>query len=143
MYRTVLLPPCLLLILAAGCAKQTTVSGLVTYEGRPVAKGAITFLPVDGQGPSCGAPIIAGHYELALPPGRKVVRIVETPTLDHIPTRAELEQAAKRKSREGADESDRSLPPNASGNNVEVEIVSGRQTLDFALTRPPKPMPAK
>ena len=43
--------------LAAGCGKPAgSVSGSVSYQGRPVANGAIIFFPEDGKGPDCAAP---------------------------------------------------------------------------------------
>jgi hypothetical protein len=45
-----------LLPVATGCSRLASVSGSVSYEGKPVAKGAISFLPEDGRGPACGGP---------------------------------------------------------------------------------------
>lgn len=124
-------------MLAAGCGDSTTVTGQVTYEGKPVQKGAISFLPADGQGPSCGGSIANGRYTAQLSPGKKIVRIVETKVTDHILTREEIEQAAAKQTQAGGRvEDDEAVPPNAEGNNTEIEINSGSQTLDFALKRP-------
>lgn len=124
--------------MGAGCNRSATrVAGLVTYEGRPVQKGAVSFVPVDGQGPSCGGAIANGRYTAQLSPGRKIVRIVEMKTPDHILTREEIEQAAAKQKETGeAAAADELLPPDADGNNVEIEIQPGSQTIDFALKRP-------
>lgn len=124
----------LAVMLAAGCGDSTAVSGRVTYEGRPLAKGLISFVPSDGQGPSCGGAIANGQYRVALSAGKKRVRILETKVADHVPTRQELEAAQKTKP--GGKDDNGVMPPNAEGNDVEVEIVSGGQSLDFALKTP-------
>lgn len=123
---------------ALGCnSSATTVTGQVTYEGKPVQKGAISFMPTDGQGPSCGGSIVNGRYTAQLSPGKKIVRVVETKVTDHILTREEIEQAAARQQQAGGRvDGDELVPSNAEGNNVEIEIKLGSQTLDFALKRP-------
>ena len=74
------------LALAASCActgcggGKVAVKGAVTYDGRPVEIGRISFEPTGGAGgPSSSAPIANGRYdlsgELAVPPGKKLVRI--------------------------------------------------------------------
>jgi hypothetical protein len=65
----------------AGCgSNRIPIGGAVTFDGKPVAEGSISFEPVDGQGPSTGGKIADGRYELmgeAAPiPGKKTVRIV-------------------------------------------------------------------
>jgi hypothetical protein len=56
------------------------ISGNVTFDGRPIEAGTITFEPSDGQGPTTGGKITDGKYALtdnAAPmPGMKKVRIV-------------------------------------------------------------------
>jgi hypothetical protein len=63
--------------LFAGCGgdKFVEVSGVVTYEGQPVPKGNIVFLPQDGKGPTAAALIAEGKYSVKVPPGSKQVRI--------------------------------------------------------------------
>jgi hypothetical protein len=53
--------------LAAGCSgrKPMRVWGEVTFDGKPVEKGQIVFAPMDDTpGPTTGADIIAGRYEV-------------------------------------------------------------------------------
>ena len=66
--------------LLAGCGSdRIPVGGAVTFDGKPVAEGSISFEPADGQGPSTGGRIVAGRYDLtgeAAPlPGKKLVRV--------------------------------------------------------------------
>lgn len=44
------------------------VSGTVTYDNRPVEDGAITFIPLDGKGPTTGGTIKDGKYAVARVP---------------------------------------------------------------------------
>ena len=57
-----------LLVVAAGCGRNTgkvSIGGDVSYDGQPVASGTIIFTPVEGtQGPSTGAGIEAGRYQV-------------------------------------------------------------------------------
>jgi hypothetical protein len=66
-----------LLPLAAGCGKNRPLElgGAVTYQGQPVQKGRITFLPADGNGPATAAVIADGKYTATVYPGAKRVQI--------------------------------------------------------------------
>jgi len=70
-----------LLLVCAGCGKKpVSIEGTVTFDGKPVESGSISFEPVDGRGPSLGGPIQAGRYSVvgdsSVAPGKKIVRIV-------------------------------------------------------------------
>ncbi len=62
-----------------GCGdsvKTADVSGTVTYDGKPVEEGAISFVPADGKGPSGGGTIKDGKYTATkVPVGNAKVRI--------------------------------------------------------------------
>lgn len=67
------LMPCL-----AGCGCRdglTVISGTVVYGGRPVQRGVIAFLPVDGNGPTAAAVVSDGKYSVKAAPGLKRVQI--------------------------------------------------------------------
>lgn len=51
--------------LTVGCGGPKTgdVSGTVSYDGKPIEHGSISFVPVDGRGPGGGAAIRDGKYE--------------------------------------------------------------------------------
>jgi hypothetical protein len=56
---------CVVLVVGvAACAadKQAEVKGLVTFNGKPLERGAITFTPADGQAPVTGGSIDQGRY---------------------------------------------------------------------------------
>lgn len=62
----------------AGCGGPTAgrVAGTVTFAGRPVEQGAITFAPADGKGATAGGPIEGGKYDVdGVPPGAVKVTI--------------------------------------------------------------------
>jgi hypothetical protein len=72
-----------LVILATGCGKKlpyesATVSGAVTIDGKPVAKGEVTFSPAaGGKGSVVGAEISAGRYRCeGVPVGKLRVSLV-------------------------------------------------------------------
>ena len=61
MPRRLLATPVLLLPLVLGCSQDTTVSGTVTYDGKPVEDGFITFYPADQKGVNRGGEIRDGR----------------------------------------------------------------------------------
>lgn len=67
-------------LIVAGCGgRQISVSGAVTFDGRPVEDGTLVFEPADGKGPTMGGRIEGGRYEVTgqagVLPGKKIVRI--------------------------------------------------------------------
>lgn len=71
---------CLLLavsLLLGGCRNDNVVeiAGSVTLDGEPLEQGVIAFRPVDGDGPTAEAMIVAGKYRAALRPGAKRVEV--------------------------------------------------------------------
>lgn len=75
-----LLAATLVLAICPACSNgRVPVQGEVTFNGKAVDDGTISFEPVDGNGPTAGGKIMAGKYELtgdsALVPGKKTVRI--------------------------------------------------------------------
>lgn len=65
-YSAILSLSAFLAILVAGCGsgeRLLPISGNVSFQGKPIEKGVIEFVPVDGtQGPSMGGSIKDGHY---------------------------------------------------------------------------------
>ena len=129
--------------LAAGCGKPAgSIRGSISYDGRPVDRGAITFFPEDGKGPNCGGAIAGGRYEAAdLTPGKKRVQIVGVKAVN-FGRRPEYMDPATKNAWPKADavgiiERADVIAPNAEGNNVVIEVVAGAQVHDFEL-RPPK-----
>ena len=65
-------------LIVAGCSGDGLVAsrGTVTYDGEPIAAGAISFHPLDKGVAPQGGRIIAGRYQLRGRPGRQRVEIV-------------------------------------------------------------------
>jgi hypothetical protein len=67
-------------LMLAGCGKGSgstaTVTGTVKFKGEPIANGAITFIPDDGNGQSVSAKIVDGRYSIEVGPGPKKVTIM-------------------------------------------------------------------
>lgn len=124
-------------ILIAGCGggSGSVVTGTVTYEGEPVAKGQITFTPADGKGPIAGGEIVAGKYRVTdLAPGQKLVQI--TAVDDPAPVLSSADLAAAAASGKPAAPPPKVLvPPDAVGNGATVEVKAGSQVHDIALQK--------
>jgi hypothetical protein len=121
-----------------GCGNSTTASGSVTFDGRPIANGQITFVPEDRKGPVVGGLITEGRYRVdKLTPGRKIVQIIGVKKINFAQSHEEMAAAAKNAAKlgdsSGIIERADIIPPGAEGNNSVVEIVSGDQTFDFSI----------
>ena len=138
--RLLLLAPTVVLI--HGCGNNAArVTGQVTYEGELVGRGTITFLPVDGKGPTAGAAIVNGSFTVEdMLPGEKVVQIEAVKAVPFARSSEEMARmAAASKTRgDGSGIIDPAdvIPPNAEGNHVNVNIKPGKQTRDFHLKKP-------
>lgn len=65
------------LVGAYGCGNtdgRFEVSGTVTFNGTPIEKGAITFIPKDGKTANFGGPIVRGTFKARGIPGKMVVQ---------------------------------------------------------------------
>jgi hypothetical protein len=134
----------LLLTVVAGCQNSTcTVSGNVSYNGKPIERGAITFTPSDGSGPSFGGMIEKGRYEINKAyPGKRTVRITgvdESGTLADVgspESREAMLAQAKEAGFTGTLRPADFVPVNATGNMQDVVIEQRAQTIDFELKPP-------
>jgi hypothetical protein len=131
--------------LAIGCGQSVGIVGSVTYNGEVVEKGSIAFMPVDGRGQPFGAEIVDGRYEADKPTAGK--RIATVRGLKKVNFGRTSEESlknyedAKAGGKEWAgnvSEPTDYIPETAAGNGQTVEITAGRQTLDFAITGPPR-----
>jgi len=67
--------PVMLLLLAAGCSSKGTISGKVTYQGKPLTAGTVTFVPEQGGGAFMGY-IREGQYKVEdVPPGSAKIAV--------------------------------------------------------------------
>jgi hypothetical protein len=143
-FAVTLFAAALLLIAGCGSSSTTSASGHVTYNAKPVENGAISFLPADGHGPVVGAEIVDGRYEIAnLVPGKKIVQIVAVkkssgPVSHEERQRQAMENAKRGGTSPNADRADE-IPADAEGNNRQIEIKPGSQTLDFDLKPKARP----
>jgi hypothetical protein len=126
-----------LLIACAGCGpgEQTTVSGTVTLNGQPLAKGIISFSGESSGAGTGGGSIVNGKYTVKdLPPGKYHVHIAGEPENKFIePNSPEAQRTL-------TDEEIRAmsdpLPAGTTGTEQQVEVKAGAQTHDFALEAP-------
>lgn len=135
------LPLAVLVIAISGCGGSTaSISGDVTYNGEPVGNGYITFLPVDGKGPSSGGEIENGHYVIDnITPGSKQVKIEAVKKVNFAQNSADMAKraAVNRAFGDGSGLIDPAdvIPPNAEGNNTTITIAPGQQTHNFQLKK--------
>jgi hypothetical protein len=106
------------------------VSGTVTYDGKPVEQGSISFVPADGKGPSAGGAIKDGKYEASKVPagtakviinGAKVTgkkKMYDDPAAPYVQTASELLPAKYNEATE-----------------LRYDVRSGAQTKDFDLAK--------
>jgi hypothetical protein len=65
-----------LLVALAGCGEnQGSVKGTVTFDGRPVVNGAVTFVKSDGGLVREGAVIRDGSFQTRMPPGKYKIEV--------------------------------------------------------------------
>jgi hypothetical protein len=130
--------------LLLGCGQKTSVSGKVTYNGEIVEKGMISFKPVGNTGRSFGSPIENGAYEVAdAQSGKWTAVVIGVKKINFGMSSEEAARMANENKAPGAlaghvSEAADYIPADAEGNSREVEITSGSQSIDFAITGPPR-----
>jgi hypothetical protein len=120
----------------SGCGQGdgARVAGSVTYNGEPIENGAITFQAVGGDD-SFSASIVNGQYSAsAAPSGQYKASIQATTAAESATSREAFQQQAGATAQQPANY----IPVDAQGNGQSVVIKEGEQTLDFALTGPPR-----
>jgi hypothetical protein len=124
-------------LLAVGCADKNanvrgSVTGRVTLDGSPLAKGAITFEPTAGtRGPAAGGEIVNGRIDIPVAKGpaigNNIVRVTAPqPTGRQVPggTTGEL-----------VDEIAETVPKRYNtATTLQAEIKKGRNEINFDLT---------
>jgi hypothetical protein len=123
-----------LFLIAAGCSRGPgyeagAVSGTVTIDNQPVAKGYVTFNPVE-KGPVCGAAIAEGKYRCEQVPTGKHKAILQA------------EAAQPTKVYDVVNKTQREVPtpivlPPKYQSGIEMEVKPGENVQDFNVqTRP-------
>jgi hypothetical protein len=127
-------PTCCVVVLIAcwaGCGRGgglAAISGTVTYDGKALEKGLISFLPADGNGPTAAAPIANGKYIAKAVPGKKLVRIEGYKVIGEHPF--------SRNNPRLVVEQKQILPPRYnSKSELTREITPTDRTCDFALEK--------
>lgn len=106
--------------MAAGCGSDSggadaSVTGSVTFKGKPVANGTVSFSPQEGKGPGAEAAIADGKYSISKAASGKNKVVVQGFTGMPGSTGEPLFGAA------------------ASGATRVVELKPGNQTVDLAV----------
>jgi hypothetical protein len=112
-----------------GCgASGSTVTGNVTFNGKPVQEGYVNFYPTDGKSAPAGGAIKDGRYSVRnVSPGKNRVEVTSTPTGGT--AASSMEETVKSKETKRPDNM---VAPNDQGNNATHEI-SGSTELNLDL----------
>ncbi len=116
----------MLLLLLAGCSSPGSISGKITYKGKPLKSGTVTFVPDQGGGFT--SEIRDGEYKIErIPPGPAKIAVIPSSTIPPMqylmkmrPPKEVMEKAAPGKSIEGQAES-----PPPPGKSIEAIPKSG------------------
>jgi hypothetical protein len=129
-------PFLLLLFSALGCGGAANVTGTVTFDGKPIERGKIRFLPLDDKGELdprasvVGSDIFKSKYTVKeVPFGKKQVAI----DAQEIPGLPAADDQANSKRAPGL-----LIPPQVT-RDLKVDINASAQTLDFPLKKPEAP----
>jgi hypothetical protein len=124
-----LLPFSFFLCAALGCGRTGTVTGTVTFDGRPLARGWITFYPEDKKGVARAGAVVDGVYQVEdLLPGKKKVHV--TDAFEPVKVCKGGRDQVRAVPRKDA------LPAVLAGNDLIVEVGRGKQRLDVELKKP-------
>jgi hypothetical protein len=116
---------------------SASLRGSVTYNGEPVSQGSISFMPVGGTGTPFGATIVDGQYLAEKAFAGKFRATVSGDRAIVVPKTRE-EAAEMEKANQGQAVSTNYIAEDAAGNSQEVDVSGDSQTLDFAITGPPR-----
>jgi hypothetical protein len=138
MPRLLLTAAALVLLVGCGPGSTASVSGTVTLNGQPLARGFVSFTPEDGQGGTAGGDVEAGRYRVAgLKPGKYRVQVVGRPEGPIIQPGSK--EAVRTLSEREIQAMMNPLPPDATGNDRTVEVRAGEQTHDIKLQARSRP----
>jgi hypothetical protein len=114
----------------AGCGgNEARVSGTVKVDGKPIANGMITFMPVDGKTATAGGKIKDGHYSVKVPVGAMKVSISE-------PKFVRKKKLYDTPNSPEQDVTEESLPARYNENTeLTFDVRPGRNEKDFDLKR--------
>jgi hypothetical protein len=122
----------------AGCGSgRPAVEGRVTLDGEPITYGSIMLVPADGKGQTAGTGIANGLYRMEASAGPMKVIInspKKTDRKQHVPTPEDTGAMA--------DLYVDAVPARYNeATELEVTVVPGRNTFDFALESEKSPRP--
>jgi len=115
-----------------------TVSGEVTFNGKPLEKGEITFSPTGNKGGTAGGEVALGKYMVeGIVPGQYQVSVMAVPELKIVgPNDPEAKRTlSDAEIRAMIDP----LPPDTKGKEQTHEVKGGKQKLDFKLESKSRP----
>ena len=119
-----------LAVVMTGCGSGKPVrEGVVTLDGEPIANGSILLMPATGKGQTAGTGIVDGRYRMEASPGPMKV-IINSPRKSD---KKIFDPAAEDTSRMADLYVERVPERYNEATELEVTVVPGRNTFDFAL----------
>jgi hypothetical protein len=118
-----------------GCqdADRHRLHGIVTINGTPVQTGEIRLVSPDGSGPTAGAVISEGRYEVIASPGRKRVELQAYAAIGKTRESNDIPGAAKVPIQKPL------LPSKFNVDSQEVVELNGDVEKNFAIVLPATP----
>lgn len=123
----------LIALILVGCDSGATVRGTVTFNGSPIETGYVNLVPVDGKGPTSGGVVRDGSFVVeGVLPGEKIAQVVRGANVAVIRNSGDPTIASPRPQNNAVEES--LLFKQAGGNNQQVTVEPGEQTIELSLT---------
>lgn len=128
-----------LVIFSTGCGGGggASVSGSVSFNGQPLDKGQISFVPSDGKGSPVSGTISGGKFSVAKVPVGKCKVVISSMLAGPAPS--SMGDATKEKKKDGPVE----VLPTDEGNSKEQDIPAGGTTLEIAVRTAASSAPPK
>jgi hypothetical protein len=134
----------------SGGVKKVTVTGSVTYGGKPVGNGMVTFTLAEADlkgGSNAQGPVVNGKFSVpGVSPGKNSVTVTgggpapqqsEGPAgyekMRKMPDMNKGAGAAKNAMKQAA--STDTIPPDAPGNSIKVDVKEGMEPLDIKILK--------
>jgi hypothetical protein len=146
--------PVLALVSTIGCGggsggvKKVTVTGSVTYDGKPVENGLVTFTLAEAGlkgGSNAQGPVVNGKFSVpGVSPGNNSVTVTgggpapqdQGPmTYDNRAKMPDMSKGAGAAMEAMKQRSTATIPPDAPGNSIKVDVKEGMQPLDMKILK--------
>ena len=133
----------------SGGVKKVTVTGTVTYDGKPVENGLVTFALAEAGlkgGSNAQGPVVSGKFSVpGVSPGSNSVTVTgggSAPqqeggiaTYESRPKMPDMNKGGAGKAAMKMNASRETIPGDAPGNSINVEVKEGMDPLDMKILK--------